>query len=144
VPTGGDHPGPQFGVVAERLARARREPAVRLTGPIAAAVTWLPSRLLLPALHAQARSVDFVATSFSGLRGPRTIGGALVEDSYPFGPRLGCLMNVTGFGVGDRLDVGVTLDPAAMSEPDVFLECLAAAFEAFAQHSPPPAHAAQA
>ena len=144
VPTGGDHPGPHFGVVAERLARARREPAVRLTSPIASTLSWLPSRLLLPALHAQAHSVDFVATSFSGLRGPRTIAGALVEDSYPFGPRLGCLMNITGFGVGDRLDVGVTLDPAAVSEPDAFLECLAAAFAAFARNSPPPTHATQA
>ena len=137
VPTGGEHPGPEFGVVAERLARARREPAVRLTAPIASAVSRLPSRLLLPALHAQARAIDFIATALPGLRGPRHIGGAAIEESYPFGPRLGCLMNLTAFGNSDRLDVGITLDPTAVSEPDVLLECLDAAFKSFAPTSEP-------
>ncbi len=50
VPAGGDHPGPLFGIVSERLARARREPAVPLTGSLAAAVSRLPSRVLVPAL----------------------------------------------------------------------------------------------
>ena len=137
VPTSGEHPGPFFGVVSERLARARQEPALRLTGSLASAVSRLPTRVLLPALHAQARSVDFVATSFPGLRHPQTICGASIEESYPFGPRLGCLMNLTAFGNGDRLDVGVTLDPVAVAEPETFFSCLAAAFERFAKTDRP-------
>ena len=132
VPTDGGHPGPFFGVVAERIDRARHEPAVPLTSTVASAVSLLPSRALRGALHSQARSVDFVATCFPGLRRPQTICGASVEESYPFGPRLGCLMNITAFGNGDRLDVGVTLDPASVTEPDVLLRCLATAFESFA------------
>ena len=46
VPTSGEHPGPLFGVVSERLARARSEPAVRVTSSIAAAVSRLPTRVL--------------------------------------------------------------------------------------------------
>jgi diacylglycerol O-acyltransferase len=137
VPTSGDHPGPLFGVVSERLARARSEPAVRVTSSIAAAVSRLPSRVLMPALVAQARSVDFVATAFPGLRGARTLCGAEVVESYPFGPRLGCLLNVTGFGNGDRLDVGLTLDPVAIEKPDLLLECLSKAFQAFAPKPEP-------
>ena len=121
VPTDGGHPGPFFGVVAERLDRARHEPALPLTSTVASAVSLLPSRALRGALHSQARSVDFVATCFPGLRRPQTICGATVEESYPFGPRLGCLMNITAFGNGDRLDVGVTLDPASVTEPEVLL-----------------------
>jgi hypothetical protein len=139
VPTSGEHPGPLFGVVSERLARARSEPAVRVTSSIAAAVSRLPTRVLLPALAAQARSVDFVATAFPGLRGARTICGARVVESYPFGPRLGCLLNITGFGNGDRLDVGLTLDAIAIEEPDVLLECLKTAFQAFAPTPETPA-----
>ena len=41
-------------------------------------------------------------------------------------------MNVTGFGVGDRLDVGVGLDPAAITDPDMLLECMHEAFQSFA------------
>jgi hypothetical protein len=137
VPTSGEHPGPLFGVVSERLARARSEPAVRVTSSIAAAVSRLPTRVLVPALVAQARSVDFVATAFPGLRGARTLCGAPVVESYPFGPRLGCLLNVTGFGNGDRLDVGLTLDPVAIEDPDLLLECLSTAFHAFAPKPEP-------
>jgi hypothetical protein len=123
---------------ARRLARARHEPAVRLSGSVASAASRLPTRALHRALHAQARSVDVVVTSFPGLRGPRTVCGARVEESYPFGPRLGCLMNVTGFGIGDRLDVGVTLDPSAITEPELLVECLVSAFSAFAPTGTPP------
>ena len=137
VPTSGEHPGPLFGVVSERLARARSEPAVRVTSSIAAAVSRLPTRVLVPALVAQARSVDFVATAFPGLRGARTLCGAPVVESYPFGPRLGCLLNVTGFGNGDRLDVGLTLDPLAIEDPDLLMECLSTAFQAFAPKPEP-------
>jgi hypothetical protein len=56
----------------------------------------------------------------------------LVEAMYPFGPRLGCPVNITALGNDDRLDVGIALDPAAITEPDVFLRSLTEAFEMFA------------
>jgi hypothetical protein len=129
VPTAADHSGPYFGVVAERLAQARQEPAVPLARSVAAGVSLLPTRALLPVLRSQARSVDFVATCFAGLRGPQTICGATVEESYPFGPRLGCLMNVTAFGIDGRLDVGISLDSLAVSDPDSLVECIRTAFD---------------
>ena len=72
VPTSGEHPGPLFGVVSERLARARSEPAVRVTSSIAAAVSRLPTRVLLPALsHRPARSTSWPRRSRgSGAHGP--------------------------------------------------------------------------
>jgi hypothetical protein len=132
VPTSAGPAGPFFGVVAERLEHARREPSVPLTTPVASAVSLLPARALLPVVRAQARSVDFVATCFAGLRGPRTLCGVTVHESYPFGPRLGSLVNLTAFGNGDRLDVGVTMDPVAITEPETLLDCLSAAFRSLA------------
>jgi hypothetical protein len=132
VPTAGEPAAPFFGAVADRIDKARQEPSVPLTSPVAAAVSLLPTRALLPIMRAQARSVDFVATCFSGLRHARTLCGVAVHESYPFGPRLGCLMNLTAFGNGDRLDVGITLDSVAITEPDVLLECLEAAFRSLA------------
>jgi hypothetical protein len=129
VPTSGDHPGPFFGVVAERLDRARHEPAVPLAGSIAAGVSLLPTRALLPVIRSQARSVDFVATCFAGLRSQRTICEAAIEESYPFGPRFGCLLNATAFGIDGRLDVGLSLDSLAVSQPDLLVECLRVAFD---------------
>lgn len=132
IPIGNRHPGPLFGVVAERLARARREPALRAIDVLASATSRLPARVLVPAMRAQANSVDFVATSLPGIRGARHICGAAIEESFPFGPRLGSLMNITGFGVDDRLDIGIGLDPAAIAEPQVLVECIVEAFDSFA------------
>ena len=131
VPTAVGRPGPQFGVVVERLAQARREPALQVASTVAATLGRLPTRLLLPALHAQADSVDFAATALPGLRGARHICGSLIEAIYPLGPRLGCPMNITALGNDDRLDVGIALDSAALERPDLLVECLTDAFASY-------------
>jgi len=129
VPTDGAHPAPQFGVISERLARARSEPAVRYTEVLASAVNRLPARVLIPALQAQAGSIDFVTTAVPGYRRAPHICGAAVEGVYPFGPRLGCLMNVAAFGNEERLDVGIALDPSAVEEPKLFVDLLTSALD---------------
>jgi diacylglycerol O-acyltransferase len=128
VPTVADFPGPHFDAVAERLTQARVEPALRLAPALASTLSLLPPQVLIPTLQAQAGTVDFVATTIPGLHGAGRICGARVESSYPFGPRLGCPLNLTAFGNRDRLDIGVALDTAAITEPAVLLECLDEAF----------------
>jgi diacylglycerol O-acyltransferase / wax synthase len=131
VPTAVGRPGPQFGIVAERLAQARREPALRVASQVAATLGRLPPRVLLPALRAQAESVDFAATALPGLRGDRRICGSLIEEGYPLGPRLGCPMNITALGNADRLDVGLALDPSAFADPELLVGCLTEAFAGY-------------
>jgi hypothetical protein len=54
-------------------------------------------------------------------------------------------MNVTAFGNGDRLDVGLTLDPVAITEPDTLLDCMSAAFVSLVgPHERPPTSRARA
>jgi hypothetical protein len=131
VPTAAGHPGPQFGVVAERLARARSEPALSLTSALAATIGRLPTRLLIPALHAQADTVDFAATTLPGSRHQRHLCGAAIEQSYPFGPRLGCPLNISAFGNEERLDIGIAIDPATIADAATLLDCLSGAFSSF-------------
>ena len=137
VPTSTGHPGPQFGVVAERLARARSEPALTLTSTLAATLGRLPARLLIPALHAQADTVDFAATTLPGHRRTSHVCGAAIDQSYPFGPRLGCPINISAFGNEDRLDVGIALDATTILEPEVLIDSLRTAFAGFASHPDP-------
>jgi hypothetical protein len=131
VPTAVGRPGPQFGVIAERLAQARREPALRMASRIATALGRLPTNVLLPALHSQARSVDFAATALPGLHGERLLCGAVIEGAYPFAPRLGCPLNITALANGDRLDVGVALDTEAFPDTEELVGCLREAFAGY-------------
>ena len=124
LPARTTHPGPHFGVVAERLERARKEPALGVAAALAPSVSRLPAVVLGPALHAQADGIDFVATALPGLRGTHRLCGATIEESYPFGPRFGCPLNVTGFGNGGGMDLGISLGPTAVTEPELLLECL--------------------
>ena len=128
VPTAAGPEGPHFEIVADRLTNARVEPALRFAGTLASTISHLPAQVLIPALQSQAGTVDFVATAIPGFRGSGRICGARIETSFPFGPRLGCPVNLTAFANKDRLDVGIALDPAAITEPAVFLECLEEAF----------------
>jgi WS/DGAT/MGAT family acyltransferase len=132
VPTATSSPGPQFGVVSERLARARSEPAVRVMATLASAVSRLPTRVLIRALRGQADTVDFSATTLPGKRVPGHLCGAVVERTYAFGPRLGCPVNLTAIGNGDGLDIGIVIDPLAVEKAETLLDCLHNAFTRFA------------
>ena len=106
VPTSIGRPGPQFGVVVERLAQARREPALQVASTLAATIGRLPTRLLAAGAAGPGRFRRLRRHRGARLRGARHICGARIETSYPLGPRLGCPMNITAFGNDDRLDVG--------------------------------------
>jgi hypothetical protein len=128
VPTADVSPSTHFGVVADRLTNARTEPALKFADVFASAFSRLPSQVLVPLLHGQVGTIDFAATAIPAMRGSGSICGAQIETTYPFGPRLGCPVNLTAFADKDRLDVGIALDPAAITEPAVFLDCLTEAY----------------
>jgi hypothetical protein len=75
--------------------------------------------------------VDFAATTLPGHRRTSHICGAAIEQSYPFGPRLGCPVNISAFGNQDRLDIGIALDATTILEPDVLVDALRTAFSGF-------------
>ena len=55
----------------------------------------------------------------------------MIAGSYPLGPRLGCPMNITAFGNDDRLDIGIAIDPSAITEPEYLVECLTRSFDTY-------------
>lgn len=142
-PLGGNHFVPARVVVplgpkdpAERLVRVRTvlrgvaaEPGISLAESLAGLVSLLPPAVLVPALRAQARAVDFATSIVPGFRSPRWLAWARVEASWPMGPRVGCAANLTLLASGEHLDLGVNLDPAAVTDPGAFMECLRGSFE---------------
>ena len=50
---------------------------------------------------------------------------AMIEALYPIGPRLGRPLNVTAFATADGgLDIGIALDPMAITDAERFRECM--------------------
>ena len=128
VPLGPKDPAKRVGRVSRTLATLAAEPGLTMADGLAGLISLLPASVLVPALRAQARTVDFAASIVPGLRSGRFMAGAPVEASWPMGPRVGCAVNFTLLTCGERLHLGVNLDPAAVADPAALMECLAESF----------------
>jgi diacylglycerol O-acyltransferase / wax synthase len=128
VPLGPKDPAKRVGTVSRTLATVAAEPGLTMADGLAGLISLLPASVLVPALRAQARTVDFAASIVPGLRSGRFMAGAPVEASWPMGPRVGCAVNFTLLTCDERLHLGVNLDPAAVTDPGALMECLAESF----------------
>jgi WS/DGAT/MGAT family acyltransferase len=128
VPLGPKDPAKRVGRVSRTLATVAAEPGLTMADGLAGLISLLPASVLVPALRAQARTVDFAASIVPGLRSGRFMAGAPVEASWPMGPRVGCAVNFTLLTCDERLHLGVNLDPAAVADPAALMECLAKSF----------------
>ena len=128
VPLGPKDPAKRVGAVSRTLAAVAAEPGLTMADGLAGLISLLPASVLVPALRAQAHTVDFAASIVPGLRSGRFMGGAPVAASWPMGPRVGCAVNFTLLTCDDRLHLGVNLDPAAVTDPGALMECLAESF----------------
>ena len=128
VPLGPKDPAKRVAAVGRALRDVAAEPGLTMAEGLAGLISLLPASLLVPALRAQARTVDFAASIVPGLRSGRFMAGSPVEASWPMGPRMGCAVNFTLLTCDDRLHLGVNLDPAAVTDPAALMECLAESF----------------
>jgi diacylglycerol O-acyltransferase / wax synthase len=111
--------------VGETVRRARDEPALRFSEPIAGAFNLLPPSITGSML----KHIDLLTTNVPGFPVPVYVGGALVEGFYPFAPTIGAAANIGLLSYRDHCHVGVSSDPAAVADPEVFLDCLVDGFD---------------
>jgi WS/DGAT/MGAT family acyltransferase len=130
VPLAPKDPGKRLALTRQVLEALSEEPGFDLAEPLSGLISLLPASLLAPALRAQAATVDFATSIVPGLRSQRFLAGARVLASWPLGPRVGCAVNLTLLTCGDRLDLGVNLDPAAVADTEAFMDCLRDSFAA--------------
>ena len=129
VPLGPKDPAKRLAAVSRSLdGRGGRARAWRWPTGWPGSSAFSRRRVLVPALRAQARTVDFAASIVPGLRSGRFMAGSPVEASWPMGPRVGCAVNFTLLTCDDGLHLGVNLDPAAVTDPAALMECLAESF----------------
>ena len=129
VPLQPKEPAPRFERVHEALATVRAEPVLSAAGPLSALLAPLPTALLVNVARSQSRSVDFATSNLRGSPVPLYLGGQHIVASFPMGPRSGVALNVTMLSYENSLDMGLNLDPGAITDPAALVAAMTESFE---------------
>jgi WS/DGAT/MGAT family acyltransferase len=112
------------------LVRAKRD-EIHGAGPLATmapVMNLLPLPLMTGLARDQAGHIDFATSNLPGFKDKTFVGGAKTLHYYPFGPVAGTAFNLTMMSTHRVLDLGVNIDPAAVTEPELLVSHLQAAY----------------
>jgi diacylglycerol O-acyltransferase len=129
VPVGIVSPVERMAAVRELVGRQRGEPALRLLDEVAGLLSRLPLAVSTALFGSMLRGVDFVTSNVPGPRFQVYMGGAKLEGVVGYGPLAGSAANVTLFSYLDRAHLGISTDPAAIPDPELFLAALQDGFD---------------
>jgi len=115
--------------IRERAIAARDEPANQLVEPLSGVLNKLPTTVVTQIFGSMMKGLDFQASNVPGSPIPIYLQGIPVTAVYPFGPLAGAAVNITLLSYQNELNIGVNLDPAAVPDADVFMECLRTAYD---------------
>jgi WS/DGAT/MGAT family acyltransferase len=115
----------------ERMAKMRElvtvqrsEPALHLVGPITGLLNRLPVSLTTAIFGGMLKAIDVVTTNVPGAPRAIFIAGARLQANFGYGPLTGAACNITLLSYLDELHLGISTDPAAVPDPEVFVACL--------------------
>jgi hypothetical protein len=77
----------------------------------------------------QSQTVDFATSNVKGTPIPVFVAGSEILHNFPFGPLAGVAFNLTLLSHVGSLDMGVNIDTAAVSRPQLLHDLLADSFD---------------
>jgi hypothetical protein len=95
---------------------------------LAALAATLPTSVITRLARQQAQTVDFATSNVRGAPMPLYLAGAEVLENYPVGPLAGVAFNLTLLSYNHSLDMGMNVDVAAVSDPELLRRCMEQAF----------------
>jgi hypothetical protein len=128
VPTGDMSIGERFSWIQAAAGAARESNSTASLETLAAVASTLPTSLITRLARQQAQTVDFATSNVRGAPVPLYIAGAEILENYAVGPLAGVAYNLTLLSYNHNLDMGVNIDTAAVTEPELLRECLEKAF----------------
>jgi diacylglycerol O-acyltransferase / wax synthase len=128
VPTGKMTIAERFTAIAESAARARDDSAGASIETLSAIASALPTSVVTRIARQQAETLDFATSNVRAASFPCFIGGAQVLENYPVGPLGGVAFNLTAMSYCGSFDMGLHVDRAAVSQPDLLRRCVEGAF----------------
>ena len=129
IPVGAGDPIARMHALRDLVRSQRGEPSLSFVDPLAGVLNRLPATLTTAVFGSMLKGVDLVASNVPGAPIPLYLAGAQVLEQYAFGPPSGAAANVTLLSWGPEACVGVNMDLAAVTEPDLLIESLELAFD---------------
>lgn len=129
VPVGIANPAKRMRRIHELVDEQRREPALPMIEGISAAMQALPGNLSSRLAGSMMKAIDFTTSNVPGPRFPVYVSGARIEHMFGFGPLAGAAANITCFSYDGDVSISVNVDPAAVTDPALFVECLKKGFD---------------
>jgi diacylglycerol O-acyltransferase len=125
VPVSDADPASRIREMGRLCHAARDERSLAFVNLIAATLNLLPRA----AVAGMLKHVDFVASDIPGYAFPIFLAGSQVERIVAFGPTIGAAANLSLLSYNGTCCIGVSIDTAAVADPDVLIECLREGFE---------------
>jgi diacylglycerol O-acyltransferase / wax synthase len=140
VPTSEMPMAQRFAAIQDSTRQARESSSTASLETLAAVATALPTSLITRLARQQAQTVDFATSNVRGAPVAMYVAGAQLLENYPVGPLAGVAYNLTLLSYNHSLDMGVNIDTAAVSEPELLRDSLDQAFTTLlAEGTPKPA-----
>jgi len=111
------------------LRKLREEPALPHVGDISGIISRLGPAASVSLLGSMMKGVDITTTNVPGPPFPVWMAGARVDRFYAFGPLAGSALNITLFTYDGTVHLGITTDPAAVTDPDLYEQCMREALD---------------
>jgi diacylglycerol O-acyltransferase / wax synthase len=130
----------RMSTITETLAEAKQT-ASRTGGmtAISGVANLLPISTVTQTARAAASRIDFSTSNLRGAPFEVYCSGAKVLATIPMGPVAGTGANITALSLDGQLDIGIFIDPAAITEPEAFRTAIEASFaDMFAAAVPAP------
>jgi WS/DGAT/MGAT family acyltransferase len=128
APIGEPDPAVRIAEIGRTVRAARAEPALNNINALAPLLARAPLAVAAKALETTAAANDLQASNVAGPP-PAVLAGVPVERIHGWGPLPGCPAMVTLISYDDVACVGVNFDPAAFTDPELFVECLCSGFD---------------
>ena len=122
------HPASRIQAVHRLVAARRGEVGVDALLRVAAAVQEVPAQLTDMGATAYAQRIDLQASNIIGPESVTFLAGAPVRRFYGFAPSPGIPLMVLLVSSAGTCTLGFTIDPAAITRPDVLMRCMVNAF----------------
>ncbi len=114
----------RFAAINETIGVAREQAKTASLDTLATMSALLPTTVLTRIARTQSQTVDFATSNVRGAGVPLFIGGAMVLGNYPVGPLGGVAFNLTMLSYNHSLDMGLNVDTAAVTDPELLRRCI--------------------